>query len=354
MGMRAFPLRPARSLQPLADRYSEALRSQVEQSPTLSAERRAEAVPEKQRRAAVAADVLRKALLPRGSVPEGTQSVLVVGDGPTLMVPFVALLHGDAPANVRELVMEPSASFLHYLLGRPVQPSRAPRIAVFAAGKSPSPTPGLEQPASFRPGSTAPAALPFVADEAAAIRNVFGAQRTHILSAPESTPAGIQQFDWGSYAIGHFASHATLNRENLQLSGIVLNSEDGGRQRAAGKEEEVTLWYGDICRMQIPLELVVLSACDSANGENIPGEGLVGLSEAFFRAGSQRVLGSIWPADDEATSILMSHFYARLGANRSPAAALREAQRTVAAMERFRAPYYWAGFALSGDWRKLP
>jgi CHAT domain-containing protein len=106
--------------------------------------------------------------------------------------------------------------------------------------------------------------------------------------------------------------------------------------------------------MQIPLELVVLSACDSANGENIPGEGLVGLSEAFFRAGSQRVLGSIWPADDEATSILMSHFYARLGANRSPAAALREAQRTVAAMERFRAPYYWAGFALSGDWRKLP
>jgi CHAT domain-containing protein len=114
------------------------------------------------------------------------------------------------------------------------------------------------------------------------------------------------------------------------------------------------LWYGDVCRLHAHLDLVVLSACDTASGEMVPGEGLVGLTQAFFTAGSQRVLGSLWPVDDEATSTLMRYFYTSLQTTRSPAAALRTAQRRMAATGPWQSPYYWSGFSLAGDWRKLP
>ncbi len=156
--------------------------------------------------------------------------------------------------------------------------------------------------------------------------------------------------DWSPYTVAHFASHATLNRENLQLSGLVLSPAD---RRSPHSGEDV-LWYGDVCRLHIPLALVVLSACDTANGEAIPGEGLVGLTQAFFLAGAQRVLGTLWPADDEATSALMKHFYQALQTTHSPPAALRLAQAQLAATPRWHAPYYWAGFSLSGDWRTIP
>lgn len=114
------------------------------------------------------------------------------------------------------------------------------------------------------------------------------------------------------------------------------------------------LWYGDLCRLRMKLDLVVLSACDTALGEALPGEGFVGLTQAFFAAGSQRVLGTLWPVDDQATSEWMRRFYLALRSTRSPARALRQAQSEMAADAQWSAPYYWAGFVLAGDWRPLP
>lgn len=79
----------------------------------------------------------------------------------------------------------------------------------------------------------------------------------------------------------------------------------------------------------------------------------MGLTQAFFVAGAQRVLGSLWPADDEATSILMEHFYRALRASHSPSSALRVAQTEMAKDPRWSSPYYWAGFSLAGDWRRM-
>jgi CHAT domain-containing protein len=169
------------------------------------------------------------------------------------------------------------------------------------------------------------------------------------LTGADASPRAIRGFDWDGYTIGHFAAHATLNQANLQLSGIEL-----GSAARMGADDAPTLWYGDICRLRLRLDLVVLSACNTAAGQEIPGEGLVGLTQAFFSAGAQRVLGSLWAVDDEATAALMRYFYTELAVSHSPAAALRAAQERMAATERWRLPYYWAGFQLAGDWRALP
>jgi CHAT domain-containing protein len=99
-------------------------------------------------------------------------------------------------------------------------------------------------------------------------------------------------------------------------------------------------------------ELVVLSACRTALGRQIRGEGLVGLTRGFMYAGAQQVLASLWKVDDLATAELMQRFYrGLLKRGLRPAAALRAAQLELASSPRWSAPYYWAGFVLQGDWR---
>jgi CHAT domain-containing protein len=97
---------------------------------------------------------------------------------------------------------------------------------------------------------------------------------------------------------------------------------------------------------------VVLSACRTALGKEVRGEGLLGLSRSFFAAGAARVMVSYWGVDDRATAELMTRFYRLLLVDRlRPAAALRGAQLSMLADPAWRAPYHWAGFALQGDWR---
>ncbi|MGH9762471.1 MAG: CHAT domain-containing protein, partial [Blastocatellia bacterium] len=95
-----------------------------------------------------------------------------------------------------------------------------------------------------------------------------------------------------------------------------------------------------------------LSACQTALGESTEGEGLVGLTRGFMYAGASRVVASLWEVDDRATEELMKHFYEGLLIRHlSPAEALREAQIAIRSQERWRSPYYWAGFVLQGDWK---
>jgi len=97
---------------------------------------------------------------------------------------------------------------------------------------------------------------------------------------------------------------------------------------------------------------VVLSACQTALGKEIRGEGLVGLTRAFMYAGAARVVASLWSVDDEATAELMARFYqGMLGDGLRPAAALREAQISLRRERRWRSPYYWGSFVLLGEWR---
>ena len=99
----------------------------------------------------------------------------------------------------------------------------------------------------------------------------------------------------------------------------------------------------------------MLSACQTALGHEIRGEGLVGLTRGFMYAGARSVVASLWQVDDESTAELMKRFYrALLSEGRRPAAALRAAQLEMSRDKRWSAPFYWAGFVLQGEWKARP
>jgi CHAT domain-containing protein len=149
------------------------------------------------------------------------------------------------------------------------------------------------------------------------------------------------------YRIIHFATHGILDRDNPELSAIVLSLVD--RQ---GRPQDGYLRLHDIYNLNLPAELVVLSACDTGLGKEFKGEGLIGLTRGFMYAGAARVMASLWKVEDEPTAKLMRHFYRHmLRGGLPPAAALRQAQIALWQDTEWRAPYFWAAFVIQGEWR---
>ena len=165
----------------------------------------------------------------------------------------------------------------------------------------------------------------------------FAANRTAATSA-----------DLKQYRIVHFATHGLVNTRHAELSGIVLSLVD-----KQGKPENGFLRLYDIYNLNLSAELVVLSACQTALGKDIKGEGLVGLTRAFMYAGASRIVASLWRTEDRATALLMKRFYEGMlaGNGMSPAAALRKAQLSMWQDKRWRQPRYWAAFTIQGEWR---
>lgn len=152
----------------------------------------------------------------------------------------------------------------------------------------------------------------------------------------------------GKYRIVHFATHGFLNGEHPELSGIVLSTVNPDGSRANG-----FMPLQDIYNLNLSADLVVLSACETALGKDIKGEGLVGLTRGFMSAGSRSVVASLWKVDDRATATLMKAFYkAMLQDGLTPAAALRVAKEEVRQQEAWKAPYFWAGFVLQGEYKE--
>jgi CHAT domain-containing protein len=151
------------------------------------------------------------------------------------------------------------------------------------------------------------------------------------------------------YRIIHFATHSILDSQHPELSGIVLSLVD-----QHGESRDGFLRLHDLYNLNLPAELVVLSACQTGLGKDIKGEGLVGLTRGFMYAGAARVLASLWKVDDAATAELMKRFYqAMLGDEQlPPAAALRQAQIAISRQKQWAAPYYWAGFVFQGEWNR--
>jgi len=153
--------------------------------------------------------------------------------------------------------------------------------------------------------------------------------------------------DLGQYRIVHFATHGLLNAEHPELSGLVLSLVD-----EKGQPQEGFLRLHEIYNLKLNAELVVLSACQTALGKDIKGEGLIGLTRGFMYAGAPRVVASLWKVDDVATSELMKRFYrAMLQQKQRPAAALRAAQLEMMQRKRWQSPFYWAAFTLQGEWK---
>jgi len=149
------------------------------------------------------------------------------------------------------------------------------------------------------------------------------------------------------YRILHFATHGLLNSKHPELSGVVLSLFD-----ETGRRQDGFLKLDEIYNLNLPADLVVLSACQTALGKDVRGEGMVSLTRGFMHAGAQRVVASLWEVDDAATAELMGDFYREmLSKGLRPAEALRAAQIHISQQPRWHSPYFWAAFTLQGEWR---
>jgi CHAT domain-containing protein len=149
------------------------------------------------------------------------------------------------------------------------------------------------------------------------------------------------------YRIVHFATHGLVNSRHPELSGIVLSLVD-----QKGQPQNGFLRLYEIYNLKLNADLVVLSACQTALGKEIKGEGLIGLTRGFMYAGAPRVVASLWRIDDRATAELMTRFYrGMLRDGLRPAAALRAAQVSMWRDRRWAAPHYWAAFTIQGEWK---
>jgi len=185
-------------------------------------------------------------------------------------------------------------------------------------------------------------------DEARGILSLAGAGSSLQALDFEASRALAMSDRLAQYRIVHFASHGIIHSEHPELSGIVLSLVDG-----KGAPQDGFLRLQHIYNLKLPADLVVLSACQTALGLEIKGEGLVGLARGFMYAGASRVVASLWKVDDQATAELMQRFYrGMLGTQRLSATdALRAAQEAMRKQPRWQSPYYWAAFVLQGEWR---
>ena len=245
-------------------------------------------------------------------------------------------------------------------LASPKATSARPREFADARKRGERPTGGV-QPNAASPGveqralrdfdglstSAGIARLPFSRREAEAIIAAVPTNDGMLALGFRASRATATSPELSRYRVVHFATHGLLNSEHPELSGIILSLFDKD-----GKRQDGFLQLHEVYNLDLPADLVVLSACQTALGKEIRGEGLVGLTRGFMYAGSPRVIASLWKVDDAATAVLMGEFYrAMFGEGLRPAAALRAAQIKLWQQQRWHSPYYWAAFTLQGEWK---
>jgi CHAT domain-containing protein len=191
-------------------------------------------------------------------------------------------------------------------------------------------------------GDPTGANLPFAEDEVNAISKIFG--DSNVLTGSEATKSAIENPANFDRRVLHFATHGILDPAMPRKSYIQL------AENTSPDQSELTV--GDIYGLPLSkIDLVTISACETAVGEDHPGSEILSLATAFSRAKARSVVASLWSVSDDSTKEIMVEFYKQLAAGKSKAEALQAAQIKVMQMPQFKHPFYWAPFILMGDWR---
>jgi CHAT domain-containing protein/tetratricopeptide (TPR) repeat protein len=359
----------------------EKIEAQVEQVVSLltarSVVKRLETPVEKQKRVAAAdaaleaaARELSRMVIEPAATVLGNNKLVVVPDGALQRLPFSMLPVGKGEPLIvaHEVVMLPSASALAVL--RPQIAARRPAskmLAVFAdpvfdrtdaragrqAARSPVPLTDtrilehLEVPGESAAAGLRIPRLRYTAQEADQILSVAHNGANLKAVGFQANRAAATSGQLSEYRYLHFATHGYLDTERPSLSALVLSQIDEKNQ-----PEDGFLRVNDIYNSRLSAELVVLSACQTGLGQEVRGEGLMGLTRAFLYAGAPRVIVSLWNVNDRATAELMTNLYrSMLREGKRPAAALRQAQLEMRKQKQWESPYYWAAFVEHGEWR---
>jgi len=219
------------------------------------------------------------------------------------------------------------------VLGRmePTPPSALGRRTLLLIGNSISPSdkyPTLER----------------AAEQVKTVSRHFSAERMRVIEKENATPGAYLAAAPERYSVIHFVAHGTASRTSPLDSAIVLSRPSAGN-------DLFKLYARDIVRHPVGADLVVISACYSAGDNAFAGEGLVGLSWAFQRAGARNVVAALGEVSAASAIPLMEQFYGELDQGAMPDVALRDAKLSLLRDERFRSPFYWAPFQLYGTGR---
>lgn len=145
------------------------------------------------------------------------------------------------------------------------------------------------------------------------------------------------------YPVIHLSTHGLIDNQNPSYSFLAFTDDEHNWAK-----DSSLLFVNEIPLLPLSAELVVLSACQTANGVISRGEGLMSISRAFLQAGAQTLIASLWDADDHQSAILMEKYYEHLLSGKSKATALQKAKQDLLKSPNAH-PYYWAGFVCIGS-----
>ncbi len=188
--------------------------------------------------------------------------------------------------------------------------------------------------------------LKYSGQEIDKISVLFKKENVSLFKREEATEAQLKKLNLEEYKILHFATHCIINDKKPDRSSIVFSVGS-----ASGEDEELQM--REVFRLKLNSDLVALSACQTGLGQLIRGEGVVGLSRAFFYAGASSALISLWAVHDQATSQFMERYYFHLRASRSVMDALQKTKLEMIDSGVLSHPYYWAPFIVTGNTDKV-
>ena len=225
----------------------------------------------------------------------------------------------------------------------------APSLAMLAAAKPVRETNRnlLLLGDAVSPGEDYPE-LPFASTEMQQIERHFAAHDEVVFARGNATPSAYLSSDPAHFSYIHFVSHGVASRTDPLDSAIILSRAGTPAASANGTaEDSFKLYAREVMRHPIDARLVTISACYGSGTRTYAGEGLVGLSWAFLRAGAHNVVGALWEADDESSPQLMDSMYQGLQQGKRPDEALRGAKLALLhSTNKFRKAYYWAPFQI--------
>ncbi|MFA8341959.1 MAG: CHAT domain-containing protein [Rhodothermaceae bacterium] len=174
------------------------------------------------------------------------------------------------------------------------------------------------------------------------IKTLFNSNYIKIFAGKEATEENFKKFDFADYRYLHFATHCIIDKDIPELSGLIL-------EKGKGKDDGI-LYLNEIYNFKIRADLVTLSACETAQGKWVHGEGMIGFTRGFLYAGAKNILASFWKVNDYSTSRFMKEFYSGMINGMKKSKSLRKTKlEMINSGYDYAMPYYWASFKLIGN-----
>jgi CHAT domain-containing protein len=261
--------------------------------------------------------------------------VFIIPDGSLNSLNFETLEPQPGHYWIEDVTLTSAASLHGLSASRPAAKRLAGKLLLIGDPVSPFP-PGPDNQYAELPNSEA---------EIRSVSQHFPAQQ--IFSRERATPAAYLNGDPKQFSYIHFVAHGTGSQPSPLDSAIILSGDPASR--AASEEDDTFKLYArDILQHPLHADLVTISACYGAGREVFSGEGLVGLSWAFLRAGAHNVVGALWDVSSDSAPQLMDTFYGEMQKGKSPSEALRAAKLSLLHSNdpALRSPFYWAPFQL--------